>query len=61
MNPELQYNLGVIASDADDSDNAKKYYKKAIELNPKYVSAYINLAVLILGEEESIINEMNKM
>lgn len=61
LNPELQYNLGVIASDAGDSVNAKKYYQNAIDLNPKYVSAYINLAVLILSEEESIIKEMNNL
>ena len=50
----LKYN----ASDANDFDNAKKYYDKAIELNPKYTNAYINLAALILGQEESIIDEM---
>ena len=60
-NAELQYNLGVIAADAKDFDNAKKYYDKAIELNPKYTNAYINLAALILGQEESIIDEMNNL
>ena len=60
-NAELQYNLGVIAADAKDFGNAKKYYDKAIELNPKYTNAYINLAALILGQEESIIDEMNNL
>ena len=60
-NPELQYNLGVIAAEANDVENAKKYYNRAIELNPKYVNAYINLAALILAQEESIINEMNNL
>ena len=60
-NPELQYNLGVIAAEANDVENAKKYYSRAIELNPKYVNAYINLAALILGQEESIIDEMNNL
>jgi tetratricopeptide (TPR) repeat protein len=60
-NPELQYNLGVIAAEANDVENAKKYYTRAIELNPKYVNAYINLAALILGKEESIIDEMNNL
>ncbi|MFB9055603.1 tetratricopeptide repeat protein [Mariniflexile ostreae] len=58
-NPELQYNLGVIASESGDIDSAKKYYKKAVELDPKYVNAYINLAALILGEEEVYVKEMN--
>ena len=60
-NPELQYNLGVIAAEANDVENAKKYYTRAIELNPKYINAYINLAALILGQEESIIDEMNNL
>ena len=60
-NPELQYNLGVIAAEANDVENAKKYYTRAIELNPKYINAYINLAALILGQEESIIDQMNNL
>ena len=61
MNPELQYNLGVISSETDDFESSKKYYLKAIELNPEYVNAYINLAALILGQEESILDQMNSL
>ena len=60
-NAELQYNLGVIAADAKDVANAKKYYQRAVELDPNYTNAYINLAALILGQEESIIDEMNNL
>ena len=60
-NSELQYNLGVISSEIDDFDNAKKYYLKAIELKQDYVNAYINLAALILGQEESILDQMNNL
>ena len=60
-NPELQYNLGVISSEIDDFENSKKYYLKAVELNPDYTNAYINLAALILGQEESILSQMNKL
>jgi tetratricopeptide (TPR) repeat protein len=60
-NAELQYNLGVIAAEAKDVANAKKYYQRALELDPNYTNAYINLAALILGQEESIINEMNNL
>ncbi|GAA4882897.1 hypothetical protein GCM10023311_01260 [Flaviramulus aquimarinus] len=58
-NPELQYNLGVIAAESKDMDGAKKYYNKAIELDPTYINAYINMAALVLGEEEALIEEMN--
>jgi len=58
-NPELQYNLGVIASESDDKESAKKYYQKAIELDPTYINAYINMAALVLSREEPLIEEMN--
>ena len=45
----------------EDIENAQKYYLRAIALNPNYVNAYINLAALILGKEESIISEMNNL
>jgi tetratricopeptide (TPR) repeat protein len=58
-NPELQYNLGVIASESEHPDEAMAYYKKAIELDPKYVNAYINSAALVLNKEQALIEEMN--
>ncbi|OEJ98435.1 hypothetical protein A8C32_04265 [Flavivirga aquatica] len=59
-NAELQYNLGVISSESDVV-LAKKYYNRAIELDPNYTNAYINLSVLVLGEEKPIIEEMNNL
>lgn len=58
-NAELQYNLGVIAAEADHPDEAKGYYEKAIALDPTYINAYINLSALILGGEQPLIEEMN--
>lgn len=58
-NPELQYNLGVIAADSDHPDEAKAHYEKAIELDPTYINAYINLSALILQQEQPIVEEMN--
>lgn len=60
-NAELQYNLGVVAAEAGDIDSAKKYYEKAISLNPEYADAYNNMAVLILGGEQSVIEKMNTL
>ena len=58
-NPELQFNLGVVAQESEDLEAAEKYYKKAIELDPTYLNAEINLAALILGRETAIVEEMN--
>jgi tetratricopeptide (TPR) repeat protein len=58
-NPELQYNLGVIAAESDHATEARAYYQKCIELDPNYINAYINLAALILSKEEPLIKEMN--
>ena len=58
-NAELQYNLGVIASESDHPEDAMGYYNKAIELDPNYINAYINSAALILNKEQALIEEMN--
>lgn len=58
-NPELQYNLGVIAAEGGDNESAMKYYKRAIELNPEYADAHNNMAVLILNKDQEIIEKMN--
>lgn len=60
-NPELQYNLGVIAAEGGDDESAMKYYKKAIELNPDYADAHNNIAVLILDQDQEIIEKMNAL
>lgn len=59
QNPELQYNLGVIAGESGDAEAAKKYYDKVIELDPNYINAYINMSALILNSEKDIVDEMN--
>ncbi len=60
-NPDLQYNLGVTAADSKDIEAAKKYYAKAIELDPNYVNAYINSAALILNDDSALMEEMNSL
>lgn len=58
--PNLYYNLGVISTTASPAD-AETYYKKAIELDPKYTNAYLNLAVVKLNADEPIVKEMQKL
>jgi len=50
--------LGVTTADSDP-EGAKKHYMKAIEIDPNYTNAHINMAALILAEETSIVEEMN--
>ncbi|WP_309641072.1 tetratricopeptide repeat protein [Flavobacterium sp.] len=57
---DLVYNLGVIASKTDVVE-AEKYYKRAIEIKPDYISAYLNLAIMKLDADKKIIDEMNKL
>jgi len=64
INPEnvdLVFNLGVFAANEKDFEGAKKYYEKAIELNPNYTKAHMNMAALILDQEQGIIDEMNSL
>lgn len=60
-NVALVFNLGVTASDNNNFDEAKKYYDKAIKMDPTYSNAYMNMAVLILDQEQAIIEEMNTL
>src|SRR5690606_29019267 len=60
-NPELQFNLGVLSQDSGEFDMAKKYYDRAIELDPSYINAKINMAAMILGNEKVLIEEMNNL
>lgn len=59
-NPTLFFNLGVVNANEGNSEEAIKYYNKAIELDPNYGDAYMNLAVTMLSEEQAIVDEMNK-
>ena len=57
----LFFNLGVVNADQGNVDDARMYYEKAIEINPSYESAYLNLVALILEEEPEIVDKMNSL
>ncbi len=57
---DLLYNLGVISGKTNMVE-AEKYYLKAISIDPNYLNAYLNLAILKLDGEKSIIAQMNKL
>lgn len=58
---DLLFNLGVISTTSGDLEEAKKYYKKAIEVNPNYFNAYNNLGALMLQGEDKMVKEMNSL
>ncbi len=60
-NPELFYNLGVSSASIGEREQAINYYKRALELDPDYINAKVNLAVIILEREDTIIEEMNSL
>ncbi|MGY0392350.1 tetratricopeptide repeat protein [Bizionia sp. KMM 8389] len=60
-NIDLFYNLGVLSAESGDNAKAKEYYNKVIDMDPKYTNAHTNIAALILGEEEALVEEMNSL
>jgi tetratricopeptide (TPR) repeat protein len=46
-------------AEAGNAEEAKSYYERAIALDPNYVDAYNNIAVVILEGEAAIVEEMN--
>jgi tetratricopeptide (TPR) repeat protein len=60
-NADLVFNLGVISNNNNEKVDAEKYYKRAIEIDPKYANAYLNLAILKLEPEKGLIDKMNKL
>lgn len=60
-NPELYYNLGVGSANNNEPDKALEYYKKALELDPGFTNAKINIAATMLSKEGPIVEEMNNL
>lgn len=60
-NKQLVFNLGVISADSNKLDEAEKYYKRAIEIDPNYFEAYLNLSELKLRSEKALVEQMNKL
>ena len=60
-NPGLYFNLGVGAAKAGNDEKALGYYKKALEIDPDYSAANLNIAALMLGQDKEIIEKMNAL
>ncbi len=60
-NPDLHYNIGVINMEQGDIEGARAAYRKAIEVNPGYVNAQLNLSTTYVNEGNALIDDMNAL
>jgi tetratricopeptide (TPR) repeat protein len=60
-NADLHYNIGVINMEQGNIEEARTAYKRAIEINPGYVNAQLNLSTTYVNEGNSLIDEMNAL
>ncbi len=60
-NVSLLFNLGVTSTNVNKFDEAEKYYRKVIEIDPNYTNGYINLVDLLLKPDAKIVGEMTKL
>ncbi|MGB5499935.1 MAG: tetratricopeptide repeat protein, partial [Maribacter sp.] len=60
-NPDLHYNIGVINMEEGDLEGARASYKRALEINPGYTNAQLNLSTTYVNEGNGFIDEMNSL
>ena len=60
-NPDLYYNIGVINMEQEMYEDARAAYSKALEINPGYVNAALNLSTTYVNEGNALIDEMNNL
>jgi tetratricopeptide (TPR) repeat protein len=61
--PTVFYNLGVNYYNAQDMDNAIKYFEKSVQVDPKFADGYYQLALVYLakGNNAKTIEYFNKV
>ena len=60
-NPDLQYNIGVINMEQGNLAEARAAYSRALEINPKYINALLNLSTTYVNEGNGLIDAMNNL
>ena len=60
-NAEVIANFGINCQNEQYYEGAEYYYKKAIETDPKNITAYINLSALLAEKSIKITNKINDM
>ncbi|MFK5974639.1 MAG: tetratricopeptide repeat protein [Flavobacteriaceae bacterium] len=60
-NPDLHYNMGVINMEQGNIKEARVAFNKALEINPGYTNAQLNLSTTYVNEGNGLIDEMNSL
>ena len=60
-NPDLLYNIGVINMEQNNLEDARAAYLKALEIDPGYINALLNLSTTYVNEGNNLIDEMNSL
>jgi len=61
QDPVLYFSLGYLYDETEQPDSAIVYYKKAIELDPGYYEANVNVAIIYYNRGINTFNELNNM
>lgn len=61
QNKSLWFALGVAYSEIDSASAAEEAYKKALEIDPNYYDANINMGVIAIDNANKIVQEANKI
>ncbi|NKI31966.1 tetratricopeptide repeat protein [Croceivirga thetidis] len=60
-NPDLHYNVGVINMEQGNMEEARAAYKRALEIDPNYINATLNLSTSYVNEGNNLIDTMNEL
>jgi len=60
-NPGVYNNIGLMYAEIENTEKAVESYKTALEIDPEYNEARINMIAAMLGEERALIDEMNNL
>ncbi|MFS4493924.1 tetratricopeptide repeat protein [Maribacter sp. 2308TA10-17] len=60
-NADLHYNIGVINMEQGNLADARASYLKALEVDPGYINAQLNLSTTYVNEGNGLIDEMNTL
>lgn len=60
-NVDLMFNLGVVASENGENERAMQFYTQALQVDPSYNNARLNITALMFDKVEEIVNTMNNL